>query len=112
PASWTALTMSSFGVDGVLGRWDPVTDGAYRLRLLVTDRAENQSEVQVPVTRHPSDFLDRLTAAPSLFSPNGDGRRDTATLTYALKSAGRVTLSVLDGHGVAVRTIESAVVHP
>jgi hypothetical protein len=89
-----------------------VTDGAYRLRLVVTDRAENQSELQVPVSRHPSDFLDRLTTSPSIFSPNADGRRDATTLTYVLKTAGRVTLSIAGENGIAVRTIETAAVHP
>ncbi len=45
----------------------------------------------------------------SAFSPNGDGQRDTALLTYALSDEATVTIRVLDEGQHPVRTLLSAV---
>ena len=47
-------------------------------------------------------------AAPSPFSPNGDGTRDTTTISYSLSAAADVTMTVKNAAGTVVRTLVSA----
>jgi subtilisin family serine protease/flagellar hook assembly protein FlgD len=44
-----------------------------------------------------------VAVSPTLFSPNGDGRKDAATITYKLEQPQNVTLRVYDGNGTIVR---------
>jgi flagellar hook assembly protein FlgD len=46
---------------------------------------------QVTVLAYPATTIDVRSASPSLFSPNGDGRRDTTTVSYTTVVPGRVT---------------------
>lgn len=45
-----------------------------------------------------------LSAGPSPFSPNGDGRRDSATLTYRLEQPQTVDLRITTASGAVVRS--------
>jgi N-acetylmuramoyl-L-alanine amidase len=45
------------------------------------------------------DIVSSAVVSPRAFSPNGDGVRDTATLTYALARAATVTVDVVDWRG-------------
>lgn len=45
-----------------------------------------------------------VSAGPSPFSPNGDGRRDTATLTYRLEQPQTVDLRITNAAGTVVRS--------
>jgi subtilase family serine protease/flagellar hook assembly protein FlgD/fibronectin type 3 domain-containing protein len=117
PAAWTTIRTSTLAVgagerDGLLGRWDPPsTQGPYTLRLIAADRAENTAEARVTVNVAPRAYLERLAVTPTVFSPNGDGRRETATLEYELRLTGRVSLQVRDPQDALVRTLEGAVEH-
>jgi len=93
-----------------LARWDTsrAPPGECRLRLVAEDRAENRSaEVFATATVERGELLDGLSATPEVFSPNGDGRRETATLSYTLVRAARVRLEVRAGQGRVLRTFDS-----
>jgi flagellar hook assembly protein FlgD len=94
---------------GGSARWDGrVTDGAgltqgndgvYRFRVELRDPAGNTGSGSVPVT------VDRTlaspSAAPSVFSPNGDGVRDSSSLSFTLSRKASVALSIsLNGRQV------------
>jgi len=64
------------------------------------DEAQPSSEVQVTVRRHLSPAISRI--GPSPFSPNGDGRRDTATVTYRLETRQAVSWRVTNAGGSTV----------
>jgi flagellar hook assembly protein FlgD/Tol biopolymer transport system component len=113
PASWIPLEGGLHEVRGSaetpepLGHWDtPVAEGQYTLRLEGTDIAGNRAETRVVVTVGPAVYLDDLQATPPVFSPNGDGRRDTSAVTYRLLAVARVTLEVRDAAGALLRTLE------
>ena len=107
PTEWQSIGGDGSAVAaGLLGVWHtPSSEGAHTLRLTAGDLAGNQSEVRVTVDVRPRTFLDRLSASPSPFSPNGDGRRDTTTLEYALVAPGSVSLEIRRD-GALVRRIE------
>ncbi len=69
-----------------------IPDGNYAVRL--TARDANGREVQASVTILISRTLLGFTADTSLVSPNGDGRRDTATFEISLAVAADVTITL------------------
>jgi flagellar hook assembly protein FlgD len=89
----------------------PATPGAYTLRLVAIDAAQNQAETRATVNVGPRAFIGRIGAAPQIFSPNGDGKADTTTIEYQLLVSGMVTLQVKDSGGSVVKTFESQVQH-
>jgi subtilase family serine protease/flagellar hook assembly protein FlgD len=115
PQMWTLVGTGSSEVsrlDGLLGSWDPPSaEGAYTLRLRVLDVAGNEASAYVTVDVGRRIYLDRLGTSPSVFSPNGDGRRETTTIEYGLVVPGRVSLQVRGGDGTIFRTLESGNVH-
>ena len=90
---------------GFLGRWMTPTgaEGDALLRLAVTDTAENTAETQVHVRLIARAILDRLMANPPIYSPNGDGRRDTTSIEYELLTAARTSLEVVTEDAEMVR---------
>ena len=111
-AEWTRLASRTHPVTpgSFLARWDTsrAPPGECRLRLAAEDQAENRSpEVFATATVERGELLEALSATPEIFSPNGDGRRETATLGYSLLRAGRVRLEVRDSGGHVLRTFET-----
>jgi subtilase family serine protease/flagellar hook assembly protein FlgD len=99
-------------VPGPITRWDtPSVAQPYELRLTVADQAENVAQTDVVVNASAHDRLDQVSANPSLFSPNGDGRRETTTLQYRLSSTARVRLEVQTPVGALVRKFEAGTGH-
>ncbi len=76
-----------------------IPDGSYTIRLTALDA--NGREAQASVTILVSRTLLGFTADTSLVSPNGDGRRDTATFEISLAAAADVTIA-LDAAGRSV----------
>jgi subtilase family serine protease len=122
PSAWTTFGGAAFPVGrpptgaGLLGPWvPPAVPGPealpFTLRLTAFDEAENEGEVRVTVDVGPRVFLDGVAVRPTLFSPNGDERRETVTIEYRLLLPGRVTLQVRSPDSSVVRTLESGVDH-
>ncbi len=123
PADWNVIRVGGGPVGqppwpvGALGTWTPPTVPGpdpvfYTLRLVAADVAENSTETRVTVTVGPRLYLDHLTAEPAVFSPNGDGRRETLALEYQILLPGRVTLQVRTLGGAPLRTFESGADRP
>jgi len=100
-------------VDEVLAPWNTRgLSGEIELRLSAIDRAGNTAETRVPLNLvERTDVLSYLEAVPSLFSPNGDGRRETTGIRFGLEAAALVTLEVKGG-GTTVRTLLEGVSLP
>src|SRR6185503_1109048 len=99
----------------LLSRWDtPAAPGVYTLRLAAYDVAQNRAETRVTVEVRPRVYLGQLAATPDLFSPNGDGRRESTSIAYTLVGTGRVTLAVTTSGEVpaTVRLLEPGIEHP
>jgi flagellar hook assembly protein FlgD len=52
--------------------------------------------------------VDRIRVKPTLITPNGDGRHDTAAISFRIKGPDRVTLELLDSFGHVVRHLAVA----
>ena len=78
-----------------LGLWEVgEIAGEYSLRLTAEDRAGNRASTQVIVDVRAPDLIWRFAADPTLFSPNGDGIKDTSELTLGLEADALVTLDI------------------
>ena len=69
-----------------------VSDGNYTVRLTVRDTLGRQVQATVPFTI--SHTLLAFSADTKVISPNGDGRRDTATLRFVLAQPTSVDLAL------------------
>ncbi|TMG23723.1 MAG: hypothetical protein E6H96_09245 [Chloroflexi bacterium] len=56
-----------------------------------------------------TDVVASATVSPSVFYPNGDGVRDTTTLTYRLATPATITVAIINYRGSAVRTLRPTI---
>ena len=115
PTSWRVLCTGTRAIQGgLLCRFDvPASEGPHTVVLVAMDAAGNRAETPpVVVTSREGDVLRRLAATPALFSPNGDGRRETTTLEYEIGAPAKVFLEVRDAQAHVLRTIENGVSRP
>jgi flagellar hook assembly protein FlgD len=90
------------GIDPTTGR--PVPEGTYRLLGIFTDRAGNTETGEVELVVDVTPPVIQVSADPEVFSPNGDGYKDTVTVTMSASEPVYGTASVIDPGG---RTIIS-----
>jgi subtilase family serine protease/flagellar hook assembly protein FlgD len=80
------------------------------IALVAEDVLDNIARVDVPIVLGaPSQLVASGSVSPPLFSPNGDGIRDSARLEAVLARAVRATVRVVDDGGVLLRTLASDV---
>jgi subtilisin family serine protease/flagellar hook assembly protein FlgD len=106
----SALSSRSVSVN-----FSALDDGAHSIRLVAcsSDRKRCDGPQSAPVTVT-SDSLHptvRISSNPS-FSPNGDGVKESTTVTYTVDTAQTVTLAFLDSNGSAVRTVKAGLKQP
>jgi flagellar hook assembly protein FlgD len=82
----------------------PVADGRYWVRIFATSGAEQVARSRPVVVDR---TLHRVGVHPTLFSPNGDGKRDTVAISYELTKPAAVRLQILRA-GRALGTIFSS----
>jgi len=103
-------TGSTFTVawDGTVGG-NPVPDGSYRVTLTGNDAWDNgpATTTRLLVVDTQAPDLASLTPGPDVnqwFSPNGDGVRDTVSLSARNAESGALVARVEDAHGTLVKT--------
>jgi hypothetical protein len=84
---WTQAGEHTVAIDA-----SALPDGDYSV--VVTARTQAGSSVQQVVPLHVNRTLGLVTAAPVAFSPNGDGRKDTLTLTFTLTAPADVVVRI------------------
>ena len=98
---WTGAGQHTVELDGT-----GLADGTYNV--VVTARTASGIAVQRVVPLHVNRMLGLVSVAPLAFSPNGDGRRDRLTLTFALTAPGDVRIRIeREGRWVASPLIAS-----
>ncbi len=84
--------------------------GAATIALVAEDMLDNIARVDVPIMlAAPSQLVTSGSVAPPLFSPDGDGVRDTTRLEVVLARAVRATVRVVDDGGALQRVLASEV---
>ena len=87
-----ARVLASFNIFALLGD--------YTLRINAIDRVANETEYLVPlVITEPLDLISNLEAVESMFSPNGDGRRETTLIGFTFEQPVNATMTITGPQG-------------
>jgi subtilase family serine protease/flagellar hook assembly protein FlgD len=113
PDQWVALatrtTPSRSNAAEELAAWNTLgLTGQVTLRVRALDEAGNVTVITAPLTVvDAGKVLSYLEAVPSMFSPNGDGKRDSAAIRFGLLAPANVTLEIRRGtaEGPVVRIL-------
>ncbi|MDD2893354.1 MAG: CARDB domain-containing protein, partial [Halothiobacillaceae bacterium] len=111
PDTWVQVKSGSGKVsNAVLAAWNTYgLQGAHTLRVIGTDAAGNQSTTLIPVNiQTPLNIISAFEVMPSPFSPNDDGRRESAAIRVSLDQDAVVTMVVKDAQNAIRRTLVSA----
>ncbi len=84
---WTRAGEHAVTIDGA-----PLADGEYNV--VVTARTASGLSVQKVISLSVNRTLGLVAVAPASFSPNGDGRKDTLTVRYALTAPAFVRIRI------------------
>jgi N-acetylmuramoyl-L-alanine amidase len=99
---WTTAGKHTLTLDGAA-----LADGSYTI--VIRARTESSSEVVQTAALLVSRTLGLVSASPSLFSPNGDGRRDRLDVHFALAAAATVTVRIVrEGRWVATPLLDAS----
>ena len=79
-----------------------VADGVYRITLWASDASGNRAERRFSITMDTVPIAMGSTVSPTTFSPNGDGRADTAALRWSAAARVTGTGRILDAAGAKV----------
>ncbi len=108
-AELTLASGRSSVVQGRLGTWNTFgLDGAFVLRLAAVDRAGNAALVSTNLTlAERTDLLSSFEVIEDIFSPNGDGRLESAQLRFSANEAIVASVEVRSAQGAFVRSLAS-----
>jgi len=106
---WAAIASGTQGID--LRKLATLNatgmEGAITLRLRATDRAELSSEVSRVLQLKPRvELIKRFDVSPNPFSPNGDSKRDSLSISYDVFKTALIDLNIKRG-GVVVKKLLS-----
>ena len=107
PAAWAPIGAASDTavVNGLLADWVPPAEGSFYVRLTAEDKAGNVRTSRRRITWALTPSITNVAIAPRLFSPNGDGTRDTVTIDYLVLGPVNLSFEIANSAGVVVRTI-------
>ncbi len=108
PETWATLnTGAGNPTNTVLARWHTFgLSGPYVLRVVAQDSVGNTTTVAVPLTiTARANLVSAIAVTPSLFSPNGDAKRDQTSLRLSIEDDVVLTLTIHAADGTVQRTL-------
>ena len=112
PSEWAAIASNTNPVpDNILGLWNVSgLDGIWTIRLAAFDSVGNLSTTSVTVDLgERKNIIQDLQTVPRIFSPNNDGKIDTAVIHYSLTDSCQVMIAVSDETGTVSKTYSTVV---
>lgn len=112
PDAWSLVSSGVSPVNNnILGKWNTFgLTGTWTLRLTANDKVGNKNITTSTIdlgTR--KTLIKNLSVLPGIFSPNGDNKLDTTTVTYGLTDACNVMIEFLDANSMVRRTYSTTV---
>lgn len=106
PETWQLITPPSDTpvINDTFTTWVPPHEGTFFVRLTVWDKAGNTAIDKKRVSWGLSSSIINLYKSADIFSPNGDGIKDTVSLNYTVLEPVHLDFSVRDQNGRLVRS--------
>jgi subtilase family serine protease len=106
PDEWHVMSPASEVpvVNGLLSTWVPPYEGSFLIRLTVNDKAGNTVWDRKPVTWGKRFSVTNFYKTGELFSPNGDGIKDTVSLNYTVNEPVNLEFVIYNKAGSPVKT--------
>ena len=106
PGAWNLVAPPSNSpvVNGLFATWVPPYEGVFYVKLTVWDKAGNVVWDQKRVSWGLPSSITNLYKSWEIFSPNGDGVKDTVELHYTALEAVHLTFFIYDESDRLVRT--------
>ncbi len=109
PEQWTFIaSKTAHVINNILDVWNTSElSGLWTLRMTASDKAGNKTETAVLVdldNRVNNNFIRDLSIDPEVFSPNNDGKVDTASIEYELGDTCSLTIKITDASGFVHKT--------
>ncbi len=107
PSTWNPMGPPSDVpvVDDVFTTWVPPHEGTFDVRLVVWDKAGNAAWDRKRVSWGLSSSMTNLYKTLEMFSPNGDGVKDSVELHYQVLEPVHLEFTIFDQSDRPVRTI-------
>ncbi|MEW6215078.1 MAG: FlgD immunoglobulin-like domain containing protein, partial [Nitrospirota bacterium] len=102
PDTWVLISSNTTPLkENILGKWNTFgLEGKWTLRLTAIDTVGNKNTATVTIDLGArKNLIKDLDATPKLFSPNNDGKLDTANINYELTDACDVKFEIFDSSG-------------
>lgn len=106
PETWNLIAPPSDVqvIDEILSSWAPPYEGAFYVKLTVWDKAGNVKAERKRVFWGLSSSITNIYKSGEIFSPNGDGVKDTVDLHYTVLEPVHLEFNVYDSANALVRT--------
>jgi subtilase family serine protease/Tol biopolymer transport system component/flagellar hook assembly protein FlgD/fibronectin type 3 domain-containing protein len=107
PSDWALLSPPSDApvVNGTFATWVPPREGTFMLRLTVWDKAGNvASSAKKVLWNINNTTITNFFKSQDIFSPNGDGIKDTVELSYTVLQPVHLEFNVYDESDKIVKT--------
>ncbi|MBI5075032.1 MAG: PD40 domain-containing protein [Nitrospirae bacterium] len=91
-------------INNVFTTWVPPYEGVFFVRLTVWDKAGNIKREQKRVSWGLSSSITNLYKSTEIFSPNGDGTKDTVSLNYTVLEPIHLEFTIYDENNKLIRT--------
>jgi flagellar hook assembly protein FlgD/fibronectin type 3 domain-containing protein len=105
PDAWTLIQPFSETpvINDTLASWVPPHEGTYNIRLTAWDKAGNRKQVVKRVTWGERSPIANLYRTQSVFSPNGDGIKDTVEFKFTVTEPVQLEFLLYDANHRLVR---------
>ena len=107
PTLWNLISPPSSVpvLDDTFTMWVPPHEGTFLVKLTVSDKAGNVKENIKRVSWGLSTSITNLYKSADIFSPNGDGLKDSVNLSYTVVEPVHLEFTIYDGSDNLVRKI-------
>ncbi len=101
-------------MNDILGTWNTYgLNGLWTLRLTSSDTVDNKTETSVDIDLGSrKNLIKDLNVTPKIFSPNNDGKLDSAAVKYEITAACDITIEFIDSGGATRKLYTGSVPSP
>jgi flagellar hook assembly protein FlgD len=114
PDAWNLIAPPSNApvLNDVFSIWVPPYEGTFNVRLIVSDKSGNTAMSMKRLVWGLSSSIANLYKNNDIFSPNGDGVKDTVELHYSVLEPAHLEFTIYDENDKMIRAISKDYANP